>query len=242
MSRPLRVPWSGLAPGVCTLTGEAARYVLRVHRLGLGDRVRLFDPEARLEADAEIIGAHDDRVELALTEVTPSAVIAERVVRLLQALPKGDKLDAIVRDATELGASELWWFAGERSVRKLDAERLDHKRERLLRIAEQAARQCGRGDVPSIAFFPSMAECLAADDAERRLLFDPEAPAHVSVELRALSPSHSVSFAIGPEGGFSPGERELAREHGLRPVHLGPFVLRTETVACAALGGLRLLG
>lgn len=237
----LRLPLHDLAPGRRRLGDADARYVTRVHRLQPGDVLELFDPSARTRAEARLLAVDAGQVELEIAELQAGGVIAERSVRVVQGMPKGDKLDAIVRDATELGASEVWLCQSERAISKLDAERAPHKLQRLERIAEQAARQSGRNDVPLILPPRPLLACLQDDNADCKLLFTPSAEARVSTRLRALAANASVSFYVGPEGGFSAAECEQAEALGVAQVNLGAFVLRTETVVAAVLGALRVL-
>ncbi|HVY47495.1 MAG TPA: RNA methyltransferase PUA domain-containing protein, partial [Minicystis sp.] len=91
MTRPLRVPSEGFVEGRAALGEAAASYVVRVHRLGPGDRLVLFDPERALEADAEIVAASRRGVELSVGPPRPASVRASREVTLVQAIGKGDK-------------------------------------------------------------------------------------------------------------------------------------------------------
>lgn len=240
----IRVPARGLHEGVFVGGGPLYHYVARVHRLRVGDAVLLFDPQQRLEGEAAIVALSREReqVDFAIAALAPGRVQAERTVRIVQAVPKGDKLDAIVRDATELGASEIWLCASERAIPTAgDAARLTKKLGRLERIACEAARQSGRVDVPVLLEPRSLEECLAADTAELRLFFTPHASERVGPLLLTSNQDLPVSFYVGPEGGFSAAECELARSHGASVVQCGPFVLRTETVVAALLGALRIL-
>lgn len=235
----LRVPARGFEVGVFVARDAVYHYVARVHRLGVGDVVTLFDPERRVEAEAAVIAVGRDEISLSIAALRAGLVHAERSVRVVQGLPKGDKLDAIVRDATELGASELWLCETERAVATApEAGRLAKKLARLERIAEEAARQSGRSDVPRIVAPRSLRECLDADTSELRVLLTPHAERSAGSLLRAEG---SVTFYVGPEGGFSDAEQAAAERAGVASAKLGAFVLRTETVVAAVLGALRLL-
>lgn len=235
----LRVPVRGLHTGIFVGSDAVFHYVTRVHRLREGDVVTLFDPELRVEAQAELLAVEREQIRFAIHELGAGRVQAERTVRVVQGLPKGDKLDAIVRDATELGASELWLCETERAVATApEPGRLAKKLARLERIAEEAARQSGRVDVPMLVPPRSLAECLAADTSDRRVLLTPGGSEAAGRVLRA---DGSVTFYVGPEGGFSDAEVDAARAAGVVTAHLGAFVLRTETVVAAVLGALRLL-
>lgn len=208
----------------------------------------LFDAERAVEAEATVIASARDGVRCQVGEVRDALVRARRATTLVQGIGKGDKLDAIVRDATELGATRIIAAETARSVVKL-GDRAEARAKRWRRIAVEAARQCGRGDVPEVAG-PApwdIALRLAAeerprgDDASDRsapMLFclweratDPIGP-----RLASAAPLQPLVFAIGPEGGLDDDEIEIARGLGFAPVSLGPFILRTETVAAAIMG------
>ena len=127
---------------------------------------------------------------------------------------------------------------------KLDDERTTAKTERWRRIAEQAARQSGRSDPPAIDTAGTLtgALALASSIAEARFILDPRATTSLGAPLAAaLSRRLSLAFAVGPEGGFTEEEIASARASGFEPVTLGAFVLRTETVAAAVLGAVRIM-
>jgi 16S rRNA (uracil1498-N3)-methyltransferase len=230
----LRVPLSDLSEGDRVLPAEVARYVTRVHRLGLSDRFLAFDPEARLESEAEIVDVtREVRVRLAAPRA--ATLVAERSVCVLQAIGKGTKLDAVARDATELGATRLVPVVAERSVKR----RTDIAR--LRRVALEAARQCGRGDVLAIDEPRAFVEALAAVEGSC-LLLHPSGPASLGAILTELDADRPLTIAIGPEGGFSDEELRLAQERGCMLTRLGPFVLRTETACSAALGAVLAYG
>jgi len=236
----LRVPVEDLRFGALKLTGDTARYVARVHRLSAGDRLVVFDPAAVVEADAEIVRVGRDEVDLRAEAPRPATTRPRRGVTLIQGIGKGDKMDAVVRDATELGATRIVPALAERSVaRPIGAGRADRWR----RIAVEAARQCGRGDAPLIE--PPMpfgeAFCRFAPAAAlggAGLCLDPSSSAPIGRAFRRLGQDAEAVFAVGPEGGFAEVELEQAVQAGFERVTLGALVLRTETVCAAVLGAL----
>ncbi len=236
----VRTPIAKLAPGARTLDEETSSYLCRVLRLREGDRFVAFDPEARVEADATIVEASPTAARVTIGELRPAAVTARVPLVLVYALAKGDKVDAVVRDATELGATHIVLAPTARSVVKIDEAKGAAKTFRWRRIAEQAARQSGRSDPPYIDLAASWGEALALarSVAEARFLLDPHASDRLGPALRG---GISLAFAVGPEGGFTDDEITAARDAGFTPVTLGPFVLRTETVAAAVLGAVRIL-
>ncbi|MEJ7729470.1 MAG: 16S rRNA (uracil(1498)-N(3))-methyltransferase [Polyangiaceae bacterium] len=231
---PPRLPLSGLGAGARALDADQARYLGRVLRLGEGEAIVAFDPEAELEADAVLRGT-GSRLAVELGPPRPATRRPRRRVTLLQGTGKGDKLDAIVRDATELGAVRLVPVLTARSVARPAAER----GARWRRIAVEAARQCGRGDLLRVEEPLPLAEALPRFARAPGACFAPGGEAGLGAFVRAAAASAEVCLLVGPEGGLEAGEIEAARAAGLWVVGLGPLVLRTETV-CAAARGARL--
>ncbi len=246
MSRRLRAPIDALEVGERALAKETALYVTRVHRLAEGDAFTAFDPERALEGDARIVAIGARSVVVRIEAVRPAEVTAPRAVTLVQALGKGDKLDAIVRDATELGATRIAPVIAERSVvRPADVA---GRAQRWRRIAVEAARQCGRGDVPQIDAPIPLIEAVRALaptslPAARPwgACLAPGGSASLGALLRELAPGEGFTIVVGPEGGLSPEEIAACGECGLAVAGMGPLVLRTETVCAAVLGALLIL-
>lgn len=241
----VRLPLAGLAAGERELDAEASRYLCRVLRRAAGDRFVAFDPAAKVEADGEILDPAPERARVRLDAPRPAAVVAGVGLVLVYALAKGDKVDDVVRDATELGATHVLVTQTERSVVKASGDRARDKTDRWRRVAEQAARQCGRADPPLVRGVLGWADALdeAASLAAGRFCLDPRAAEPLARGLTgALDRGEALAFAIGPEGGLSADEIEIAVGKGFLPASLGPFVLRTETVAAAVLGAVRVLG
>jgi 16S rRNA (uracil1498-N3)-methyltransferase len=160
-------------------------------------------------------------------------------VTLIQGIAKGEKMDAIVRQATELGVEEIVPLAAERCVVRLSAPRAAEKTERWRRIALAAAKQCKRASVPRIAEVATLADLpawLATADVAIVAWEEHEGTgiARVLAE-RAASCEARVAVVIGPEGGLSEAEVERLKSLGAVAVSLGPTILRAETAAVAAL-------
>jgi 16S rRNA (uracil1498-N3)-methyltransferase len=243
MGAVLRVPVHHLEAGEMTLDEGASKYVARVRRLRVGDALLLFHPREAREAEATIVEIGRSTVRCRVHEVRAAAVRALRPVTLVQASGKGDKLDAVVRDATELGATRVVVAESARSVVRLD-DKGEARMRRLRRIADEAARQCGRGDAPEIVGPLPWSEAIRAETGERalKLCFWERATAPAGHELLGLGPDRPLVVAAGPEGGLDEAEIDTARAAGFAVVSLGPFILRTETVAAAVLGAALVLG
>lgn len=240
----VRSPIAALAAGPRTLSGEASHHLCRVLRLRDGDRFVAFDPTQLIEADAVIIEASGSAVRVEIGATRPADVVALVPLVLVYGLAKGDKVDAVVRDATELGATRIVIARTARAVAKVDGDRASTKVDRWRRISEQAARQCGRADPPVIDGVLDWQAALdvAAADADARFCLWENATAPLGPELAGVIASRgSLAFAVGPEGGLTEAEVEAARVTGFAPVSLGRFILRTETVAAAVLGAVRIM-
>jgi 16S rRNA (uracil1498-N3)-methyltransferase len=228
----LFVPPAQLTSPRVKLTAEQARYLGTVLRLKPGEELEVFDGRgARFRA-----WLLDDAAALRIAEPLAEPPLRAVDVILAQALAKGEKMDLVVQKATELGAARIVPLSSERAVVRLDAERGGSKAERWRRVAQEAARQCGRADVPQIdepAGWDRLLSILRDEPERRGLLLDPEERA---LRLgQAARGARRLLLAIGPEGGFSPGEISRAVEGGMLRAGLGPLVLRTETAGLAAL-------
>lgn len=218
------------------LTRAERHYLLDVLRLSPGARLEAFDGAGgRYRATLEEGGALSlgEREE----EVGPRAAIA-----LAQALVKGDKMDLVVQKATELGASAVVPFEAERSVVRLSGARAEERVRRWQKIADEAARQCGRADVPRVHPVASLAGVLdLGRSLGARCVFLWEKEQACRLAQAAASGAGPILVATGPEGGFTEGEIEQARAAGALTASLGARVLRTETAPLAALSVLMFL-
>jgi 16S rRNA (uracil1498-N3)-methyltransferase len=222
-----RAPFAPLAAGDQQLPKDLGGYLVRVLRLRAGDAFVLFDPDTALEADAELL-----RDVPAIARVgAPRAVArtSKRDVSLLQGLAKGDKPEQVVRAAVALGARSVSFVRTERSVAGAEL-----RTERLRAVMLDAARQCGRGDLPELGGLLDFADA-AGSGGGLRLLLDPNGTESLVEVLRGVRPEQAVTLAIGPEGGFSTEETAALQQAGFTPVRLSAYVLRTELAAVAAL-------
>lgn len=219
------------------LPEEVVRH-LTVLRLAAGEEILLLDGEggvARCRLAA--LGKRSGEAEvLARWRENDTAF----PVTLLQALPKGDKMELILQKGTELGVGGFVPVLTGRSVAQPGAERGEARRERWQRIVCEAARQCRRPCLPSLAAPQPLDAALAAVSAELRLMLWEEGSRPLSAVLPA-SPPASAAVLVGPEGGFSATEATQARRAGFVPVRIGPRILRTETAGFAAAAILQYL-
>jgi 16S rRNA (uracil1498-N3)-methyltransferase len=236
-----RAPVADLAPGERRLGGAVAHYLVRVRRLRAGDAFVAFDPASGREAEGITISADHDAITVRFGALRDGKTRANRELTWIQGLAKGEKCDAVVRDATELGVTRIIVAKTERSIVKLEAARTAGRQARWARIAQEAARQCGRSDVPAVDAPCPWADALALvpDGAVRFCLWERATVPLGPPLFDALAHAAPLAFACGPEGGLESPEVERARARGWEIVSLGRLVLRTETVAAAVLGAVR---
>jgi len=214
--------------GDVSLSDDAARHA-RVLRLGEGDEVVLFDGSGR-ESRARIVATSP----LSCRADAPSPAVPDAPkVHLIQALPKGKKLESIVRMATELGVDAIHFAITERTISRPDDARGRARVERLGRIAQEAARQARRRIVPHIREPRPLLEVSRRASAESiRLVFWENADAGLP---KTLDISPEMWVIVGPEGGLSQSEVDALGAEGWSQVHLGSSILRVETAAPVAL-------
>jgi 16S rRNA (uracil1498-N3)-methyltransferase len=244
MSTRVRAAIAGLREGTLDAPKDIAHYLTRVLRMKEGSHFVAFDPATTREADAILETTSAAATRLRIGPLRDAAVSAPRPVTFIQGLAKGDKCDAVIRDATELGATHVIVAACARSVVQLAGERQTARLARWTRIASEAARQCGRADPPRV-------ELLAWNEAIQRVSSDAHRFClHVTggttlgppLTEALQSKETALAFAAGPEGGLTDDEVLFAADHGWQIVSLGTLVLRTETAAAAVLGAVRVLG
>jgi 16S rRNA (uracil1498-N3)-methyltransferase len=224
-----------------TLDRAASRHLVKVLRLQAGADVCVFDG-CGTEIEGRVVRASATGVELALGE--RHRVLSPLVtITLLQSVPRGDRMDVIVQKTTELGVTRIVPVLSARGMVKPPPG----KTRRWRTIAQEAARQSGRADVPVVADAVALDVALAGAavaGGTRLVLWEEERALPLRLLLAQVPPA-PVTLLIGPEGGFSENEVESARAQGFRSVGLGPRILRVETAALvavaltqAAVGGL----
>ena len=234
------------------LPAESAHYLGTVLRAREGDAVLLFNARdgefeatvtaskkgkvdvelgARVRAPLPSLGGDPSLSDTQLQQ-TPSLRL-----HLALGLSRGDRMDYAIQKATELGVDEITPLFTEHGEVRLKPERLENKLRHFEKIAINASEQCGRLDVPTLNPPLTLTEFLQRESTATRLLLEPSAQERLPAEPRLSS----VELIIGPEGGFSAAEIQLANENACRAMRLGPRVLRTETAPVAALAVLQFL-
>lgn len=212
------------------LTGSEAHHLSHVLRMDVGQHVTLFDGKGA-EFTARIGRVHRSRVDL---EVLDRAEISRELsfeLILGVALPKGDRQRWLIEKTVELGVARVVPLITERGV----AQPVETATARLRRAVIEASKQCGRNQLMEISGPQSISDYVqTVTDSAIRLMAHRSDDVDTSddvARLAATSGQHQVYIAVGPEGGFSPQEANLAEENGWKLVSLGPRTLRVDTAA-----------
>ncbi|MDP2832388.1 MAG: 16S rRNA (uracil(1498)-N(3))-methyltransferase [Pseudomonadota bacterium] len=220
------------------LPDAVARHAVGVLRLRAGEAVVLFNGDgAEYHGVLENCGGKGASVRLASRH--EPARESPLQVCLAQGISSGERMDYTLQKAVELGVSAIQPLTMRRTVVRLSEDKAIKRRAHWQGVVNSACEQCGRNLLPPVAEiqeFVAWQRGLAKEAETLKLLLDPEG----DLCLRDLPPPTSpILLLAGPEGGFDPAERKLARAAGFHGLRLGPRVLRTETAALAALAAMQ---
>ena len=219
--------------GKIIITGGDVNHIRNVLRMKPGEEIA--------EYQCGIENFTENEVICSLRFIKEDAVELPARIYLFQGLPKADKMELIVQKAVELGVYEVIPVTVRRCVVKLDGKKAAGKVGRWQGIAEAAAKQSKRGIIPQVHSVMGMREAVEyASGMEVKLI-----PYELAEDMRrtreiieAVGPGADIAVFIGPEGGFEPGEIQMALEAGIEPVTLGRRILRTETAGLTVLSWL----
>ena len=218
-----------------TLSDQIAHHI-QVLRLQPGDAITLFNGQGG-EYVATLSAIEKKRAHAEVKTFSPREAELPYGLTLAQALPEGAKMDWIVEKAVELGATALQPLAAQRCVVRLSGERAEKKQAHWQGIIHAAAEQCGRNRLPHLGELVDFRRWIGQSDLHRRILLSPRGEAPLSSWARH-HPPQAVTLMVGPEGGFSQEEEDLACAQGALMLTMGSRVLRTETAGLAALAAL----
>lgn len=231
-------PELDLSESTAELPDEEGHHLARVMRLRRGARALLFDGRgSQVLAEVEAI----DKAHVRLRILTAASAAAELDVSLTvaQAVLKGDKMDAVVRDATMLGVRIIQPVITARAVAADRSGGHASAVTRWHRVAVASAKQCGRAVVPAIAA-PRRMDVVLEQDREscRLILAEPSARMDAAPIGPPAEKPRSAVLLVGPEGGWTADELRAATERGWRAWSLGHTTLRADAAALVALGAL----
>lgn len=234
------VPPEAINDKIITVTGGDVRHIVSVMRLGKSDRVVVFDGTG-----AEYAGVIKEvlakSLKIEIIETRPAPATEGIKITLIQSIPKKEKMDYIVEKATELGVGTIIPVTTKRTIVEWDERKCRTAEMRWRKIALEAAKQCGRVDVPKIDPVRRYSELIKAmPSCELALIaaLDDSAIPLKDAIAGFKSRDGKIAVAIGPEGDFTPDEIAAAKEAGFRLISLGRRVLKSDTAGLAVLAVL----
>ena len=219
--------------GMAIMKGRDAEHV-RVLRLRPGEDMIICDGQGT-DYKCRLVSADKEQVEAEVIEVVPCPAEPSAKVTVLCGLPKGDKTDYIIQKCVEAGAYEIMFFDSERCIAK--PEKPEKMLERWQRIAEEAAKQSGRGIIPQVSWagdFTAMLDIAVKKDLSL-FMYETGEREKLDDVLSANKDIATAAIITGPEGGFAQFEADLARVCKLHICSMGERILRCETAPVVAL-------
>lgn len=223
---------------VIQLPPKQSNYLCKALRMEAGRELWLFNGLGGVFKSV-IEQAHSKNAQVAVGDKDIADCESPLNIELGIALSKGDRLDLVIQKATELGVTSICPLITDRIDVRLNAERMGKKLEHWRSIGISACEQSGRNILPVIKEPLTLDNWSATLNQEYKLILDPCTES--SIKDLNMGEERDVAILIGPEGGFSEREIELAQVRGMTGISLGPRILRTETAPLAMISILQAL-
>ncbi len=227
---------TAIADGRITISGDDARHIARSLRMAVGDGVTVCDGGGT-EYSCRLLKIRDEQCDAEILSEAKSKAEPKHRITLYMAYPKGDKLETVVQKAVELGAHRIVPFESERCIKRPAPEKAEKQTARLRRIADEAAKQCGRGVLPTVDTPIGFGAMLSEIKRHTLTLFcyEKESATTIRFAIENAADTSDIAVIVGAEGGFSEKEAEAIVREGAKCVTLGPRILRCETAPDYAL-------
>ena len=219
--------------GSCEISGGEARHILKVLRMGRGDSFILMD-RAGGRYLAVIESIDGSQVLVKLIEKLQVPAFSDLDITLCQAVLKSGHMDYLIEKTSELGVTRIMPFTSERSVVKIYDDKKSNKVRRWTEIAVSAAKQSDRGvpaEISPPVKFTDILRQWQDTGFLKVILWEREESIDLKELLRRSEYGSCFVGMVGPEGGFSAAEMDVAVQEGFTPVSLGKRILRAETAA-----------
>lgn len=229
------VPKNAITDGTAQICGDDVAHITKVLRLKENDSIILCDGE---KSDYYCTISQVDKacIHLKVEREEPNRAESDLNITLYQGLPKSDKMDFIIQKAVELGASKIVPVESARCVAKMKDN--DKKRARWQKIAEEAAKQCGRGIIPSVGDAITFSQAINQAHEAKIMPYECEQEGSLSNFIECNPNCRDMAIYIGPEGGFEAAEADEATANGVKTVTLGKRILRCETAGIATVAAV----
>ena len=216
------------------LPDNVFRHAVKVLRLAVNAELTLFTGDNK-EYRAKLTSVAKKRAEIEILGSSYVSRESKLKIHLVQGISKGDRMDFVLQKATELGVSSVSPVFSERTNVLVSPERVEKKLDHWRGVVISACEQCGRNVLPYVFPPQQLSSALTHFSEQQKMVKYVLSPAAAS-GLSLLDNKHLESAVlIGPEGGFSNEELQLASVSGFTEVSLGPRILRTETAALSFL-------
>jgi len=219
------------------IKGEDVNHIANVLRKQIGDELNICNSTTSDNFLCKIIEINKESIICDIIERIENKSDNSPNITIFQGLPKADKMELIIQKCTELGVNEFVPLQMERCVVKLDSKNEAKKIERWQKIAETAAKQCGRNNIPKVENLINIKKlCNLLDKYDIVLVaYEQEKENTLKIKLKDIKDKKNINIAvvIGPEGGIEASEIEELKDSGAEIITLGERILRTETVGIA---------
>lgn len=223
------------------IIGKDVNHIKKVLRQKIGEQIIICNTSTSQDYECEIEQIEENKIICSIKKEIESNSESPIKVTIFQGLPKADKMELVIQKSVELGVFDITPLEMKRCVVKLTEKDKNKKVERWQKIAEVAAKQCGRNQIPKINDVISIKNiCQIVENYDIVLVaYEKEEENTLKQELQNLKQINKqdlkIAVVIGPEGGIEEQEVELLKENGAKIITLGKRILRTETVALNVL-------
>lgn len=220
-----------------TIVGQDVNHIKNVLRQKIGDEIVICSNTTAQDYKCKIEKIEEEKILCKIKEKIENNSESNIKVTIFQGLPKADKMELVIQKSVELGAYDITPIEMKRCVVKLNEKDKTKKIERWQKIAEVAAKQSGRNQIPKINnIIPIKNICKFTDEYDLILVaYEKEENTTLKQVLKEIKQEQKENFkiavVIGPEGGIEEQEIEMLEQSGAKIITLGKRILRTETVA-----------
>ncbi len=218
------------------IIGEDVNHIKNVLRLNVNDKINICDNDNSKNYKCEIINISSNKIECEILEELQESSEGNVNLHIFQGLPKADKMELVIQKGTELGVSKFIPVNLKRCIVKISEKDESKKIDRWRKIAEVAAKQCGRDLIPIVTNVENINTlCEKIKEYDLAIVaYENEKENYIKNELKKIKnqkEQYKIAVIIGPEGGIDEEEIKKLKASGAKIVTLGKRILRTETVA-----------
>ena len=216
-----------------TVVGEKHNHIVKVLRMSAGERAVFCDGQGT-DYECELLSCDKQCAEFSVIDIYENKTEPQIKITVFQCLPKGEKMDDMVKRCVQFGTYSIVPVISKRCVSRPDAKTMKKKTERLNKIALSSAMQSMRGIIPHVESAVDYKTALSMLKAFDNSFVCYEDEHGFSINDADLS-GDTLAILIGPEGGIDESEITLAKEQGIKSISLGKRILRTEDAAPFAI-------